>query len=64
MFGGEFLEDLDEDGDDDDDDRDQHHQREAEDQRRVHQRRFDLAAQRVGLLHLEGDPVKRLFQAP
>ena len=36
--------------------------REAEDQRRVHQRRFDLAAQGVGFLHLEGDPVERVLE--
>ncbi len=35
---------------------------EAEDQRRVHQRRFDLAPQGVGLLDLIGDPVQRALQ--
>ena len=50
-------------GIDEGDDRDQHHDREAEDQRRVHHRRFDLAPQRVELLDLEGDPVERLLEA-
>ena len=36
---------------------------EAEDERRVHQRRFDLAAKFVGFLDLVGDPVQRLFEA-
>ena len=54
---------LGEDRDHEGDDRDQHDGREAEDQRRVHQRRFDLAPQRVGFLDLEGDPVQRLLEA-
>ena len=63
VFFGEFFEDLDEDRDHEGDDRDQHDDREAEDQRRVHQRRFDLAPQGVGFLDLEGDPVERLLEA-
>ena len=53
---------FDEDRDDEGDDRDQHDGREAEDQRRVHQRRFDLAPQGVGFLDLEGDPVERVLE--
>ena len=62
MFGGEFFEDPDEDRDHEGDDRNQHHDRDAEDERRVHQRRFDLAAQDVGFLDLEGDPVEGVLE--
>ena len=37
---------------------------EAEDQRRIHHRRFDLAAQGVGFLDLKGDPVEDVFEPP
>ncbi len=63
MFFGQFFEDSGEDRDHEGDDRDQHHGRKAEDQRRVHHRRFDLAPEAVGLLDLEGDPVHRLVEA-
>ena len=63
VFFGEFFEDVGEDRDHEHDDRDQDDGREAEDQRRVHHRRFDLAPQGVGFLDLEGDPVERLLEA-
>ena len=62
MFFGEFFEDFGEDRDDEGDDRDQREGGEAEDQRRVHHRRFDLTAQGVGFLHLVGDLVERVLQ--
>ena len=40
----------------------QHDEREAADQRRVHHRRLDLAAQRVVLLELVGDALERLLE--
>ncbi len=58
----EFFEDPDEDRHDEGDDPDHRADRRGEDQRRIHQRRFDLAAQRVDFLDVGGHPVERLLE--
>ena len=60
----ELLEDLLEHGNEEGDQREQDAEREARDQGRVHHRRLHLAAQRVVLLELVGDPLERLLEDP
>ena len=64
VFFGDLFEDADEDRDHEGDDGDQDDRGEAEDQQGVHHRRFDLAPERVAFLHLVGDAVEGILQAP